>query len=80
MLTQQEDLYLGENGWVEDGFNLEATWVHVKQSSSQKFTQMAEDKSKTVQGMMQEKEVPQEYKEFASVFEKKVSEHLPERR
>jgi hypothetical protein len=56
----------------------ETAWVHVKQSSSQKFAQMAEDKEKTSR-KAQGKEIPQEYKRFVQVFGKEVSERLPKR-
>jgi hypothetical protein len=47
------------------------TWVHTEQSASQHFTQQA------AEGTTQKVEVPLEYREFKSIFEKKSSERLP---
>ena len=76
MTEIHEDLYYGENRHAEtlmdDNQTEDTAWVHVKQSSSQKFAQMAEDKgeSKTKKTI----KIPAEYMKFKKVFEKKVLE------
>jgi len=61
---------------MDDDQTEDTAWVHVKQSSSQKFAQMAEEKgeSKTKKTI----KIPAEYMKFKKVFEKKVSEQLPD--
>src|ERR1700756_4732887 len=52
------------------------SWVRVKQTFSQKFSQAAEAKKKTGEKI----QLPQEYVKYASVFGKQESERLPEHR
>src|SRR5246127_5537295 len=52
------------------------SWVRVKQTFSQKFSQAAEAKKKTGE----KAQLPQEYTKYASVFGKQESERLPEHR
>src|ERR1700759_2310956 len=51
--------------------NEEITWVCTKQSASQRFAQQAAEET------AKKAEVPPEYREFKSIFEKKSSERLP---
>jgi hypothetical protein len=57
---------------VDDGTE-ETAWVHVKESASQCFTHTAEAKQKKDLKM----EIPLEFMEYRSIFEKKSSERLP---
>src|ERR1700759_2442507 len=52
------------------------SWVRVKQTFSQKFSQAAEAKKKTGE----KTQLPKEYAQYASVFGKQESERLPEHR
>ena len=56
---------------VDDGTE-ETAWVHVKESASQHFAHVAEAKEKN-----SKMEIPPEFMEFRTVFEKKSSERLP---
>ena len=59
--------------YLEEDAEIGTAWVRVKQSTSQKFAQQAEERKKTVD----KTRIPPEYMKYRTVFEKKDSEQLP---